>query len=213
MDGPVAQHLVGEVWPSAEPGADPVLCGFAELESDDPVEVRSLQSFVLTYTVGRYGLDDTGAIRIVFRAMGDGQALQTDDPAAANYVTASSSSGIPLSLEYRHRGVSARPRWKSLTVSVTGGYLREGDVITVVFGDTSGGSPGMRVQTIAEAGFEFKVLADVCAVGHFVPIRNSPSINVVPGDPMVWRAVLPTLRRPGEKFRLGLKAAHSLSRS
>ena len=145
VDGPVAEDLVGEVWPSAEPGEDPVLYGHATLESHDPVEVRSLQTFYLTYTVGRYGLDDTGAIRVVFRAMGDGQALQTSDPGAANYVTASSSTCIPLTVEYHHRGVSARPRWKSLTVTVNGGYLSEGDTITIVFGDTTGGSSGMWV--------------------------------------------------------------------
>jgi hypothetical protein len=206
IDGRVAEVLVGEVWPSAQPGEDAVLYGHVELAPRDPVEVRSLQTFRLTYTVGRYGLDDTGAIRIVFRAMGDGQALQTTHPSAPNYVTAHSSSGIPLTVEYRGRGVAARPRWKSLTVNVTGGYLREGDVITVVFGDTSGGSPGMRVQTIAEAAFEFKVLADVCAVGQFIPIPNTPTIDIVPGEPVQWKAVLPSLRRPGETFRFGLKA-------
>ena len=173
IDGPVAEGLVGEVWPSAEPGEDPVLYGHAVLEPRDPVEVRSLQTFNLTYTVGRYGLDDTGAIRVVFRAMSDGQALQVSDPTAANYVTASASTGIPLGVEYRGRGAAARPRWKSLTVTVNGGYLSEGDVITIVFGDTTGGSPGMRVQTMADGGFEFKVLADVCAVGHFVPIPGT----------------------------------------
>ena len=50
--------------------------------------------------------------------------------------------------------------------------LSEGDVITVVFGDTSHGSPRMRMQTLAEAAFECKVLADVCAVGNFHPIPN-----------------------------------------
>jgi Protein of unknown function (DUF3604) len=206
IDGQVDEALVGEVWPSAQPGEDAVLYGHVELEPRDPVEVRSLQTFRLTYTVGRYGLDDTGAIRIVFRAMGDGDALQTTNPSAPNYVTARSSSGVPLSVEYRPRGIAARPRWKALTINVTGGYLREGDVITVVFGDPSRGSPGMRMQTMAEGGFEFKVLADVCAVGHFVPIPNTPSIAIVPGPPVQWKAVLPSLRRPGETFRFGLKA-------
>ena len=41
VDGPVAEELVGEVWPSAEPGEDPVLYGYAVLEPRDPVEVRS----------------------------------------------------------------------------------------------------------------------------------------------------------------------------
>ncbi len=206
INGQVDEVLVGEVWPSAQPGEDAVLYGHVELEPKDPVEVRSLQTFRLTYTVGRYGLDDTGAIRIVFRAMGDGQALQTTNPSAPNYVTATSSSDVPLAVEYRQRGTAARPRWKALTVNVTGGYLREGDVITVIFGDTSKGSPGMRVQTMAEAGFEFKVLADVCAVGQFIPIPNTPSIAIVPGAPVQWKAVLPSLRRPNETFRFGLKA-------
>ena len=206
IDGRVAENLVGEVWPNAQPGEEAVLYGHTDLEPKEPVEVRSLQTFRLTYTVGRYGLDDTGAIRVVFRAMGDGKALQTSNPSAPNYVTATSSSGVPLSVEYRHRGASARPRWKSLTVNVTGGYLREGDVITIVFGDTSGGSPGMQVQTIAEGGFEFKVVADVCAVGQFIPIPNTPTIAIVPGAPAQWRAVLPSLRRLGETFRFGLKA-------
>ena len=99
IDGPVNEALVGEVWPSAQPGEDAVLYGHAELTPKDPVEVRSLQTFCLTYTVGRYGLDDTGAIRIVFRAMGDGDALQTTNPSAPNYVTARSSSGVPLTVE------------------------------------------------------------------------------------------------------------------
>ena len=206
LDGPVSDEMMGEVWPVAQPGEDPVLYGHVRFEPKDPVEVRSLQTFRLTYSVGRYGLDDTGAIRIVFRALGDWGRLQTTDPASANYVTAVTSNGVPLAVDYSRYGVSPRPRWKSLTVRVMGGFLREGDEITVVFGDTSGGSAGMVMQTFVEAGFEFKVLADVCAVGHFVPIPETPSVAVVPGDAACWRAVLPSLRRPGERFRFGLKA-------
>ena len=77
--------------------------------------------------------------------------------------------------------------------------------MTIVFGDTSQGSPGMRLQTFCEQGFEFKVLADVCAVGHYVPLAETPHISIVPGQPHTWKAVLPTLRKPGEQFRLGIK--------
>ncbi len=202
----VDSNLVGEGWPIVQPGPDPVLYGHVELTPKGAFEVRSLQTFTLTYTVGRFGLDDSGAIRIVFRAMGDAGRLQSNNPAGENYVTATASNGSDLSVVYAPRGASARPRWKSLTIGVSGGYLSEGDTITVVFGDTSGGSPGMRMQTFVEDGFEFKVLADVCAVGHFTPIPNIPAISIVPGLPVVWRAVLSSLRRPGESFQFGLKA-------
>jgi hypothetical protein len=202
----VDSNLVGEVWPQVQPGADPVLYGHADVHPKGAFEVRSFQTFTLVYTAGRFGLDDTGAIRVVFRAMGDGGALQTTNPSGEGYVTATASNGVTLSVEYRRRGASARPRWKSLTVNVSGGYMREGDTITIVFGDTRFGSPGMQMQTMVEDAFEFKVLADVCATGHFTPIPNTPSIAIVPGAPVVWRAVLSSLRRPGENFIFGLKA-------
>ncbi len=201
----VADELVGAVWPAAQPGEDPVLYGHATLEPRGAFEARSLQTFRLVYTVGRYGIDDTGSIRVVFRFMGDWGDLQTGDPAGRNYVTAEASTGARLSLAYAKTG-HQRPWFRSLTVRLHGGYLREGDTITVVFGDTRAGSPGLQLQTFCEPGFEFKVLADVCAVGHYYPLSETPSIAIVAGEVHAWKAVLPSLRRPGEVFRLGLKA-------
>ncbi|MCP5374082.1 MAG: DUF3604 domain-containing protein [Hyphomicrobiales bacterium] len=204
-DNTVATDLVAAVWPAAHPGEDPVLYGHVELQPRGAFEARSLQTFRLVYTVGRYGLDDTGSIRVVFRFVGDGGAPQMTDPAGYDYVTAQASTGARISLEYSGTG-HQRPYFKALTARLHGGYLSEGDTITITFGDTAGGSPGFRLQTFCESGFEFKVLADVCAVGHYVPLPETPAIAIVPGPPKVWRAVLPSLRRPGEPFHLGLKA-------
>ena len=93
-----------------------------------------------------------------------------------------------------------------MTIMVMGDGLYEGDTITVVFGDTRGGSPGLKLQTFCESGFVFKLLADVCATGHYMPVPDMPAISIVPGPPAAWKAVLPSLRRPGETFRLGIKA-------
>tara|TARA_B100000315_G_scaffold251951_1_gene287717 strand:+ start:3921 stop:6224 length:2304 start_codon:yes stop_codon:yes gene_type:complete len=197
--------LVGEVWPAAAPAEDPVLYGQAQLSPDGAFEVRSYQTFTLTYTVGRFGLDDNGSIRVVFRFFGDWGGLQMEDPAAPNYVTAITSLGTKPSLNFQRIGHS-RPWMKALTAGISGGYLSEGDTITITFGDTSSGSPGFKMQTFVESGFEFKVLVDACAVGHYVPIMDKPAISIVPGPPAEWRATLPTLRRPNETFQLGIKA-------
>ena len=201
----VDSELVGDVWPAAHPGEDPVLYGHVELQPKGAFEARSLQTFRLIYTVGRFGIDDTGGLRVVFRFVGDQGALQTTDPDAYDYVTAHTSTGARIRLDYSGTG-HQRPWFKCLSARLHGGYLREGDTITIVFGDTSAGSPGMRMQTFCESAFEFKVLVDVCAVGHYVPLPENPVISIVPGAPVWWRAVLPTLRRPGETFHLGLKA-------
>jgi len=205
IDGVVSDKLVGAAWPAVHPGEDPVLYGHVQMTPRGEFATRSLQTFRLVYTVGRYGIDDTGSIRIVFRFMSDVGELQTTRPDDYNYVTASASTGARLSLTYG-KTAHQRPWFKALTVRLHGGYLREGDTITVVYGDTSQGSPGLKLPTLADAGFEFKVLADVCSVGHYYPLAESPHISIVPDVAHCWKTVLPTLRRPGDSFRLGVKA-------
>ena len=198
------EHM-GEVWPAAEPGCDPGDYGSASIRPDAPVEIRSFQTIVLTYTVGRFGLDDTGAIKIVQRFANDGGRWQTGDPAAMNYVTARADNGCGLVLHVEPAG-HQRPWNRSLRITVTRGSMTRGDRIEVVFGDRSGGSPGLRMQTFAESAHEFRVLVDACATGHFMPVPDRPFITVVPGGPCSWQAVLPTRRRPGSVFSLGLRA-------
>jgi hypothetical protein len=201
----VPSDLAGEVFTEAQPAADAALYGSAALEPRGAFAARSFVSFTLTYRCGRFGLDDTGSIRVALRFTADGGPLQMHDAAAPNYVTARSSKGVPVRLAFDPDG-NPRPWYQALTATVSKGYLSEGDSIVILLGDRSGGSPGYRLQSFCESRFTFRVLVDVCATGHFVPLAESPTIAIVPGPPAVWRAVLPTLRRPGEAFRLGIKA-------
>lgn len=204
--GAVRHDLLGDAAPAVRPGPDPAMLGSARLEATGPVEVRTFQSFTLVYTVGALGIDDTGGIRIGFRTVGDGGRLQTSDPGAPNYVSARSNGEGRLVLSYDKSG-GQRPWAEILTIRQTGGYLRPGEKITIFIGDRSKGSPGYLMQTFAEAGREFRVFADVQATGHFYPLPDTQlTVPVVAGPPVRWHAVLPTLRRPGEPFTLGLRA-------
>ncbi|MBU2531770.1 MAG: DUF3604 domain-containing protein [Alphaproteobacteria bacterium] len=202
--GPVRRDLVGDNSPSVRSGDDAALYGSAVLSPLGPVEARSFQTFKLTYTVGKLGIDDTGGIQVAFRFIGDAGKAQITKPAAANYVSASSNGEGRIRLNVREDGF--RP-WKLLvTAYQSGGYLKEGETIEIIFGDTRQGSPGMLMQTFVEAGYEFRVAADVQATGNFLPLPEQHSVPIVPGPVHRWRAVLPSLRRPGETFQLGLKA-------
>ncbi|MCP4875530.1 MAG: hypothetical protein GY896_08660 [Gammaproteobacteria bacterium] len=81
MTSPEPEHC-GEVFTNALPAEAPVLYGSASLSPQGAFEARSLRTFTLTYRCGRYGLDDTGSIRIVFRFTADVGPLQMTDPAA-----------------------------------------------------------------------------------------------------------------------------------
>lgn len=200
----VSPELVGDNGPSVRPGNDASLYGSAVLSRCDPVEVRSFNTFRLTYTVGRIGLDDTGGIRVCFRMISDFGMLQITDPSAPNYLSAQCSGNGKISLRIAPDG--QRPWNLAVTAQLNGGYLNEGEEITLIFGDTSFGSPGFLMQTFAEGGFEFRVMTDVQATGNFLPLDQQFTVPVVAGPATKWVAVLPTLRRPKEPFFLGLKA-------
>jgi len=203
---PVPHHLIGEAETATRPGSDAALYGTATLDGPEVVEVRSYQTYRLTYRVGKLGLDDTGAIRVAFRLISDAGPLQTTDPAGPNYVSARSSGEGKLELKYDKIG-GQRPWNEALTIYQRGGYLKPGETIEITFGDTAGGSPGLLMPTFFEAGREFRVLADVQATGNFVALPDTQlAIRVVAGPVHRYVAVLPTLRRPGEAFVLGLKA-------
>ena len=164
----------------------------------------SYATFTLTYTAGRFGIDDTGSLRIVFRFATDQTNLQLTDPEAPGYVTVRASNGAVLDVTFSPKA-NIRPWDRTLWIKVVRGYLSEGDNITVVMGNTEGGSPGLRLQTFCEDTFEFRVLADPIATFNFQPLPEQPTIRIVSGTPERVIAVIPTMRRVGETFALKVK--------
>ncbi len=178
--------------------------GSAIVEPSGSFEAGSHQQFTLTYTAGHFGIDDTGSLKIVHRFASDMGRPQFDNPTAANYVTVEASNGAVLHVEYDMKR-NIRPWDKTLYIKVVRGFLREGEQIIVRFGDRREGSPGMRIQTFCEATFEFKVLVDAIATYNYVELPRQPEIAIVPGPPALFKAILPSLRRQGDAFRLCIK--------
>ena len=146
----ILRELAGDNSSPVRPGNDPAIYGTAVLSPLDVVEVRSFQTFRLTYTVGRLGLDDTGAIRVSFRTVTDVGKFQHHDPKAANYVPARTSGQRRIVLRIGSEGT--RPWQTTVTAQLKFGYLNPGDTIKLTLGDTAQGGPGQRMQTVAEPG-------------------------------------------------------------
>ena len=184
---------------------DPATLGSASLTPNGPVEAGSWQTFTLVYTAGHYGIDDSGALRVCFRFAADHAKPQFTDPAAPNYTTIRASNNAVLEYRFEQKG-NVRPFDQTVYVKVVNGYLKEGDTITLVFGETSGGSPGMRVQTFIEESFEFRVLVDPIATFTFQSLPEQPEIAIVPGAPLRHLLTAPSLRKVGQDFAIGIKA-------
>ena len=183
----------------------PDLMGTATLTPSGSFEAGSLQSFTLVYTAGAFGVDDTGSIKIGLRFATDFGPVQFTDPKAQGYTTVEASNGATLEAKWEFKR-NIRPWNRSLYIAVVKDFLAPGDTITIRFGDRRFGSPGIRVQTYCESQFEFRVFADPIATYDYVALPESPKIAIVPGPGVLWRAMLPTLVRAGEPFRLSIKA-------
>ena len=56
--------------PNWQPGPWPIpqeLAGSATIAPDGPVEAGSWQSFTVVYKAGRFGIDDSGSLKVCFR--------------------------------------------------------------------------------------------------------------------------------------------------
>ena len=59
--------------------------GSVSLSPTGKFEAGSYQTFTLVYTAGKFGIDDSGSMRICFRFASDQTRPQFDDPKRANY--------------------------------------------------------------------------------------------------------------------------------
>ncbi len=176
--------------------------GSVTITPSDAVIAGSYGTWTLTYTVGKYGLDVGGGLKIGNRRMSDWGTPQFDDPKAPNYVTVSGSTPAELCVRYDPRGY-IRPFRAVIIVDVEKGALYPGDTLTVVMGDRSGGSPGRQVQTFPEQECLFAVFVDALSSGLYQRVPQvSPMLRVVTGDAEKFVLQGPSTVVAGEPFRI-----------
>src|SRR6266545_3712931 len=108
---PVSDLLPSPVWPPTPPPKDGRL-GTASISPAEPVVAGEFGTWTLTYTAGRFGIDDAGALRLVFHTTSDLGAPQFDDPSAPDYCRITCSSAAPTRIDARYDGeLGVRP-WK-----------------------------------------------------------------------------------------------------
>ena len=80
------------------------LLGNAVLDQTGEFEAGSYQSLTLTYTAGRFGVDDSGSIRIVFRFATDQTNPQFVDPSAPGFTEVAASNNAVLQARFDPKG-------------------------------------------------------------------------------------------------------------
>jgi hypothetical protein len=178
--------------------------GKVEIDRCGPFVAGSYQRFSLTYTAGRYGVDDTGSLKVCYRFASDMGRPQFTDPTAPNWVGVTASNGAILDVRFDYKQ-NTRPWDRTIYIKVVAGFMREGDTIVVDFGTDPRG-PGIRMQTFVDPEFCFRVLVDPIATYTYVEVPGVPFLPIVPGPAHQWHAVLPTCRQVGDPFCFCLRA-------
>src|SRR5215510_995418 len=178
--------------------------GSIRLTPSGPFVAGAYAELTLTYTVGTFGIDDTGMVKISWRTTSDMSKPQFDKPAAPNFTTVEASNGVKLDVWFDRLNI--RPYANTLLIRVGRGYLRAGDTLTIRLGDRRQGSPGYRLQTNVEAHVELKTSIDAFATYEFCELPEQPTFDLVPGPAATWKAIWPSLAVVGEPFRLAIVA-------
>ena len=178
--------------------------GSIRLTPSGPFVAGSHAELTLVYTAGKFGIDDTGMLKISWRTTSDMSKPQFDKPAAANFTTVEASNGAQLNVWFDRLNI--RSYANTLLIRVGRGYLRAGDTLAIRLGDRRQGSPGFRLQTNVEERVELKTSVDAFATYEFCELPAQPWFDLVAGPAVSWKAIWPSLAVVGEPFRLAIVA-------
>ncbi|MCF6238974.1 MAG: DUF3604 domain-containing protein [Candidatus Marinimicrobia bacterium] len=177
--------------------------GNAKIDINEPVVAGSYHKICYTFTAD-HAIDDTGYVKIVFRFASDFGIPQFNNPDKPNYCSVSTNGDCRIEPRWDPQG-HIRPWGKALYLKVMGGFLNQGETITVTFGDTGKGSPGWRMQSFCEISFEFKTLVDPYATYRFKEIEVSPVLQIVHGEPVKAVCIVQSQIKAGEQFKAFLR--------
>ncbi|MDP6582399.1 MAG: DUF3604 domain-containing protein, partial [Vicinamibacterales bacterium] len=135
--------------------------------------------------------------------------FQTNDPTGEGYVTLATSDGDAvfsideIMASGPHGGFRA-PQ-PALVFRLTTGELDPGESVTITYGDTEGGGPGLRVPSTSSARMPLPLYVDLDGSREWRPLPIQPF--VVTGTAVAGvHGFAPSVVEPGESFELSVRA-------
>jgi hypothetical protein len=165
--------------------------GTVTLEPSGSVIAGHVGQWTLRLTVGSYGIDEGGTIKVAQRFASDWESPQFDHPSEQGFTSVSTTGEAKLAPRFDRKG-HIRPLMRCMVIDVYDGSLSPGDVVEIVFGDQSHGSPGIRAQSFQESAHEFRVLVDPTNACLVQEVPNSPVFPVVAGPAVSLVSFLPS---------------------
>lgn len=177
--------------------------GTVSLSPERDVIAGEFSTWTITFTAGEYGIDDGGTLVVAWKSVSDWDSPQFDEPAMPGYTTVSTTGDCRVSARYSK---FVRSFGNSILIDVNGGYIKKGDQIRIVLGDTSQGSLGMRAQSFCEREHEFRIFLDPCGTARYEEMPERLKVRIVPSFHHEIQAIVPGTVTVGEPFDIAIRA-------
>jgi len=173
-----------------------------------PFEVRTHATIRQTFTVGTRDIAPGGGFVVTRHFMANFGRFQTEDPAADNYVSITSSNpdvrfsraSVPMS--GMHGGF--RRATDMLAFRVASGRLVQGDTVTITYGDDAGGGRGLLLPDFSSDRMPLPLYLDLDG-STLVSLPIQPI--VITGSTVAGvHGFAPSVVAVGEPFELAVRA-------
>ncbi len=186
----------------------PDALGTLQLASIEPLVAGSWSTVEQTYTVGSMPMKPGGAFMIGKQLSLGPESFQNEDPSAPWYVSIQCSNpGIRFEKITRPLGGMHGNRFNTpaATFQLEGADLRAGETVRVVYGDTSGGSAGFRVQESTTDELMFPLYVDLEGKENFLT-PSWPSLEVIGAKVHGVHGFVPSVVETGEVFEMSVRS-------
>ena len=178
--------------------------GSVEFVTPGPFVAGSSAELVLVYTAGKFGIDDTGMVKVSWRNTSDLSKPQFEQAGSAELHDGRGE-------QWRQARGLVRPPQHPPLQQHDPDPRRPGLLAGRRHPDHSArrpskGIPGLRLQTNVENNVELRVSVDAFATYEFCELPEQPKFDLIPGPAARWKAILPSLAVVGEPFRLAIVA-------
>lgn len=166
-------------------------------------------TLVQTYTVGTHSIGSGGGIVIARHFIPNMGRYQVDNPTQPNYVTVVSNNPNVELVQDNYRMGGMHGGFRSAIAlpffRVKSGELQSGDSLIITYGDTSEGSPGLRMSDIA---------CDITPFPIYVALDETPALYSLPLQPIEIKGTdiagvhvfAPSVVKEGEPFEVSIRA-------
>jgi hypothetical protein len=208
----ITDNLIREIQVKDE---NPEAIGTVTLDSSGPFPAGSWQTIKQTYRIGKMPMVKGGGVMIgqqLFHWVDRGRP-QRYYPEGDNYITVTSSNpavrfGVTTATNHGMHGGFFNPA--EMTVfKIEKGSLREGDTLTVTYGDRSEGSRGFHIQSFSNDQLILPLYIDLEGKGNFFTPKW-PSIKVVGSEVKAVKGFAPSILRCNEPFDLSVRSEDHL---